>query len=200
MTDQSRSAKRARFSAQTPEHTSRRRLLVAAGAALLAGASGGLAVVALGRVRRSHTAVAAGKGETAVLAAAPEAATHGHDPYPQVVAQDGQVRLPVSTFGDGQARHYTYMAGDRPIEFFVMQSGDGTLRAAFNACDVCYQARQGYLQDGDEMVCMNCGRRFPADMVNEVQGGCNPAPVARTVEGELLIIQAADLAGGARFF
>jgi len=84
------------------------------------------------------------------------------------VAEDRVIRLPVSTFADGKARHYTYMAGDRPVEFFVLRSADGTVRAAFNACDVCFQARRGYVQDGDTMVCVNCGRRFPADQINVV--------------------------------
>ncbi|MEM3554980.1 MAG: Fe-S-containing protein, partial [Candidatus Micrarchaeaceae archaeon] len=60
--------------------------------------------------------------------------------------------------------------------------------AAFNACDVCYPARKGYHQEGDVMVCNNCGRRFPTNQINIVRGGCNPAPLERAVDGDTLVI------------
>jgi len=74
------------------------------------------------------------------------------------------------------------------------------VRAAFNACDVCFAAGMGYTQDGDVMVCNNCGRRFPADQINVLQGGCNPSPLQRSVQGNDLIIQAADIANGLGYF
>jgi len=129
------------------------------------------------------------------------AATQGHDPYPVVAAQDGTVQLSLATFDDYKAHFYTYVAANgRPVEFFVVKSQDGVVRAAYNACDVCYQAKLGYRQEGDVMVCNNCGRRFPTDQVNEVQGGCNPSPLNRTISGDKLIILETDLAQGLSFF
>ena len=129
-----------------------------------------------------------------------KAATVGHDPYPLAVAENGAVRLPVSTFDDYKAHYYTYMHEGQPIEFFVLKSKDGVVRAAFNACDVCFPAKKGYTQDGDEMVCNNCGRRFPANQINEVQGGCNPSPLNRVVEGDSLTIQVDDVVAGLGYF
>jgi hypothetical protein len=128
------------------------------------------------------------------------AATSGHDPYPLAAAENGAVRFPLSTFDDYQAHHYTYMHKGRAIEFFVLKSKDGVVRAAFNACDVCFLSKKGYIQDGDEMVCINCGRRFPADQINEVHGGCNPSPLRRTVEGDTLVIQEQDIINGMSYF
>ncbi len=127
-------------------------------------------------------------------------ATQGHDPYPLVAAEDGAVRLPLSTFDDYKAHFYTYMVNGRPVEFFVVKSQDGVVRAAFNACDVCFQAKLGYRQEGDVMICNNCGRRFPTDQINEVQGGCNPSPLTRTMSGDSIIILDTDLAQGLSFF
>lgn len=119
----------------------------------------------------------------------------------QMVADtDGTIRLPLAMLGDGRARFYTYQANGVSIEYFVLQSSDGVVRSAFNTCDVCYQARQGYRQERDEMVCNNCGQRFPSAMVNEVSGGCNPAPLARTVEEDELIIRVDDLIAGTAYF
>jgi hypothetical protein len=129
-----------------------------------------------------------------------KAATVGHDPYPLVEAVDGAVRLPLSTFDDYQAHHYTYMHEGHSAEFFVLKSQDGIVRAAFNACDVCFSAKKGYTQDGDHMICNNCGRRFPADQINVVEGGCNPSPLIRTVEGDSLIIEVEDILAGLGYF
>ena len=64
-----------------------------------------------------------------------------------------------------------------------MQSKDGEYRAAFDACDVCYPNKKGYTQQGDLMVCNNCGLQFESTKINEVKGGCNPSPIERTLEG-----------------
>ena len=129
------------------------------------------------------------------------AATLGHPAYPLAVSQDGQtVRFLASDLDDGGARHYTYMYGSLPIEFFLLESRDGVVRAAFNACDVCYGARRGYQQSGDLMVCVNCGRRFASNRINVEQGGCNPAPLDRRIEGEYVVIDVEDIVRGYRYF
>jgi len=129
------------------------------------------------------------------------AATSGHAPYPLVEAGTlGAIQLPIEMFEDYVAHYYTYMHNDQPIEFFVLKSEDGVVRAAFNACDVCYGALRGYSQDGQIMVCNNCGRQFPADRINIVQGGCNPSPLDRSVEGDYLVLNVDDIIRGAIYF
>ena len=128
------------------------------------------------------------------------AATSGHAPYPALATKDGQARLPLSIFDDGKAHYYTLMNGDQPVEFFILESNDGVIRAAFNACDSCFASKRGYLQDGDEMVCQNCGLRFDSDQINIVRGGCNPSPLERVVDGDTLVIQEEDIIAGATYF
>ena len=115
-------------------------------------------------------------------------------------AAQGMISYPVSLFEDGQAKHFDYQDGDLTIRYFVIKSADGVIRAAFDACDVCWPAGKGYYQDGDDMVCRNCGRRFASNLVNEVQGGCNPAPLKRSVENGMLVIRPDDIRSGAGFF
>ena len=79
------------------------------------------------------------------------------------------------------------------VTYFVLKSSDGVIRAAIDACDVCYRAGKGYTQEGDYMVCENCGQRFASTRINVVKGGCNPAPLNRVVKGSNLIIKIADI-------
>jgi uncharacterized membrane protein len=111
-----------------------------------------------------------------------------------------QITFPAALFEDGKARHFEHIDGNFTIKFFILKSSDGIIRAAFDACDVCWPAGKGYYQEGDHMVCRNCGRRFASVLVNEVKGGCNPAPLKRTLQDGKLIIQVKDILEGKQYF
>jgi uncharacterized membrane protein len=116
-----------------------------------------------------------------------------------VKAEAGIVKIPVSDVNDGHAHFYSYN-GSRKINFFVLRSSDGVIRAAFDACDVCYSSKKGYRQEGDVMVCNNCGQRFPSTKINVLKGGCNPAPLDRKVDGGYLLLRPQDIETGAFYF
>ena len=120
--------------------------------------------------------------------------------HKKVKAVDGAVVIPLSDIDDGKAHHFRYRAAETDITFFVVKSSDGVIRAAFDACDVCFPAKKGYTQDGDFMICNNCGRRFHSTRINVVEGGCNPAPLKRTVVADNLVIKVEDIIPGARYF
>jgi uncharacterized membrane protein len=116
----------------------------------------------------------------------------------QAAASD--VRIPLSEIGS-KAKFFDYNTADkRSVRFFVMKSSDGVYRAALDACDTCFHAKKGYHQEGDDMVCNNCGLKFHSALINEVAGGCNPVGLARTIEGDQVVIKAIDLERGGRFF
>ena len=116
------------------------------------------------------------------------------DKVPTLTPSKGRLEIPVASVNDGKAHHFKVQATDGVmVTFFVLKSSDGVIRTAIDACDVCYRAGRGYEQSGDEMVCQNCGQRFPSAKINEVKGGCNPAPLTRTIEGDKLVIAMADI-------
>ena len=116
-------------------------------------------------------------------------------------SETGDVVIPISDVSNGKAKFFDYTASDkRSVRFFVIKSSDGVHRAALDACDVCYAAKRGYYQDGDNMVCKKCGRDFPSALVNEVSGGCNPIGLSRTVDGDNLVIKASELESRRSFF
>ena len=76
------------------------------------------------------------------------------------------------------AKFIPYQAGKTKMEIIALKAPDGTIRTAFNTCQVCYNSGRGYyVQEGDELVCQNCGNRFKAENVEVIKGGCNPVPI-----------------------
>jgi uncharacterized membrane protein len=124
----------------------------------------------------------------------------GSSGFEVVKAEAGMVKLPLAQINDGNAHFYTYKGGGKDVNFFVLRSSDGVIRAAFDACDVCYREKKGYTQVGDIMVCNNCGQQFPSVKINELRGGCNPAPLNRTMQGDYLVLNVGDIATGAFYF
>ena len=117
-----------------------------------------------------------------------------------VVETAETVKIPLKSLESGKAIFLRADLGGQQIHYFALKSSDAVYRAAYDTCDVCFRANRGYRQEGDLMVCNNCGQQFPSVKVNEVKGGCNPAPLAREVDGEYLVIQKRDIAAGAPFF
>ena len=117
-----------------------------------------------------------------------------------VKPENGVVRIALADVADGNAHFFEYEGQKGLIRFFILKSSDGVFRAAFDSCDVCYREGKGYRQEGDMVVCNNCEQRFPSARINEVKGGCNPAPLQRSMDGQSLVITTADLEAGAWFF
>ena len=113
---------------------------------------------------------------------------------------NGIITHPEVNFMGGIAKFFQHQHENFTIKYFVLKSSDGVIRAAFDACDVCWPAGKGYYQDGDHMVCRNCGRRFASIRVNEVKGGCNPAPLNRSVQDGQVVIKIKDLLEGKQYF
>ncbi|MFA5517109.1 MAG: DUF2318 domain-containing protein [Desulfuromonadales bacterium] len=118
----------------------------------------------------------------------------------EVTASGGRIAIPAATLDDGKARFFTYRHDGTAIRFFLLKSHDGVIRAALDTCDVCYREKKGYRQEGDEMVCNNCNQRFPSDQINEIKGGCNPAPIERDIAGGQVLLSEAELRQGKRYF
>lgn len=125
----------------------------------------------------------------------------GGDAVERLESTGGDITLPLADFADGQARFYKYLsATGKEIRFFVLRSADGVTRAAFDTCDTCYRERRGYRQEGAQMICNNCEQAFHSNQINEVKGGCNPAPLDRVIQGDRIVLRAAALEQGAFYF
>jgi uncharacterized membrane protein len=78
------------------------------------------------------------------------------------------------------AKFYPIKAGSTNMEILAVKASDGSIRTAFNTCQVCNGSPKAYYkQQGDVLACQNCGNRFKMDMVEQQRGGCNPVPIMK---------------------
>jgi hypothetical protein len=85
--------------------------------------------------------------------------------------------IPLSEVG-ANAVFYPVEVGGTRLEVLAVRAPDGSVRTAFNTCQVCYASGRGfYKQQGTVLVCQNCGNRFRMGQVGQRAGGCNPVPI-----------------------
>lgn len=108
----------------------------------------------------------------------------------------GDLIIPKSDISE-TAKFYPYKIGKTKMEVVAVKASDGTIRTAFNTCQVCFDSGRGYYkQEGDVLVCQNCGNRFKMDQVEKIKGGCNPVPIMsenKTDDGTNIVIPKAFL-------
>ncbi len=117
-----------------------------------------------------------------------------------VVETADRVTIPLKALDSGKALFLETDSEGRKVYYFALKSADGNYRAALDACDVCFRMNRGYRQEGDRMVCNNCGQTFPSNRIGEVKGGCNPHPLANRIEGGQMVIRKNDILAGKDYF
>ncbi|ROR26400.1 putative membrane protein DUF2318 [Mobilisporobacter senegalensis] len=108
--------------------------------------------------------------------------------------EDGNMAIPLSDITE-DATFYSYDNDGLNMEVIAIKASDGSIRTAFNTCQVCFGSGLAYYeQEGDKLVCQNCGNQFTADEVELIKGGCNPVPINEDVkditDSEILISKA----------
>lgn len=99
---------------------------------------------------------------------------------------------------------YPVTVGKTEMEIIAVKAPDGTIRTAFNTCQICYSSGRGYYKlSGDKLVCQNCGNRFSTSQIEVESGGCNPWPIFdqdKTVTGTDITISQNFLEGSVKIF
>ena len=107
-----------------------------------------------------------------------------------LVAQNGQVNIPLSELTDSSLHFYTADVNGTVIRFLVIHKQNGDFAAALDACQICGTA--GYRQEGQNVICRNCGAAIYIPSIGE-SGGCNPIAVKSSVEGGQVIVDVSAL-------
>lgn len=102
------------------------------------------------------------------------------------------------------AKFYPYKSGETYMEVLAVKASDGTIRTSFNTCQVCYKSGKGYYkQEGNELVCQNCGNKFSIDQIEKIKNGCNPIPILegdKTDDGSSLVISQNYISKNVNYF
>lgn len=93
------------------------------------------------------------------------------------VLEGGDLVIPVSDVSE-TPEFYSVDVDGTKMEVIAVKASDGSVRTAFNTCQVCYDSGRGYYKlKGNALVCQNCGNRFSMDQIEVQSGGCNPVPI-----------------------
>ena len=102
-----------------------------------------------------------------------------------LVAQNGEVRVPLSQLMDTSLHYYTAEVNQADLRFLVVHKSSGDYATALDACQIC--GAVGYRQEGQNVICRNCGAAIYIPSIGE-SGGCNPIAVKSRVEnGEVVV-------------
>ena len=95
------------------------------------------------------------------------------------------VRIPIGELKDKRLHHYGVLRKGYLVRFLAIQTSDGRIRVALDACEIC--GPKGYIQDGIAITCLNCsGEINPLSL--GLQGGCNPIPLPFKVQKGWVLI------------
>ena len=93
------------------------------------------------------------------------------------ISSGESLKIPVKEISE-KASFYSVEVDGTQMEVIAVKDSDGNIRTAFNTCQICYDSGNGYYkQEGNELVCQNCGNYFTMEQVGESAGGCNPWPI-----------------------
>lgn len=100
--------------------------------------------------------------------------------------ESGNIVIDTTNIGS-KATFYNYNADGTTIRLFAVKASDGTIRMAFNTCQVCNPSPKAYfVQNGKNFICQNCKNSFTTDNIGKERGGCNPIPITtdERIDGE----------------
>lgn len=120
---------------------------------------------------------------------------------PVSLSADGAVHIPLQQVRDGKLYRFVWMADDgKAVRFLVINRYPDRLRlgVVFDACLLC--GDQGYVMEGNQVVCVACGVHIFIPSIGK-SGGCNPIPIAGWHNDDKeLVIGKASLVAGVNYF
>lgn len=109
----------------------------------------------------------------------------------QIVNEGESLTIPISE-QSSTVNFYPVEVDGVSMEVLAVKDSDGYVRTAFNTCQVCYSSGRGYYeQQGELLICQNCGNAFTISQVEVKSGGCNPWPIFekdKTVTDETIAV------------
>jgi uncharacterized membrane protein len=103
----------------------------------------------------------------------------------------GEIIIPSPNIMDGHLHRFMYTASDgTEVRFIVIKKNETAYGVGLDACDIC--GPTGYYERKDEIICKLCDVVMNKATIG-FKGGCNPVPLAYTMENGNMVIQTAHL-------
>ena len=96
---------------------------------------------------------------------------------------------------NSKANFFSYNSSGVTIRFFLVSGAGRNIHLAADACDSCFENKEGFRQTGDQMKCNNCGQSFEIDRINATNptGKCWPSNIPFAIDGGNVIISIDDI-------
>lgn len=111
-------------------------------------------------------------------------------PAVPVVAEQGQVLIPLEQVSDGHLHRFAYQSSTGEIvRFIIIKKSGSAYGVGLDACEIC--GPTGYFERDNQVVCTLCDVVINTATIG-FKGGCNPIPIDyKVAEGKVLM----DVAG-----
>ncbi len=148
------------------------------------------------RHRPSVTTLYFALGVILFLAVGPSVVWAQPEPASSVTSVDGKrIAIPEKDLGTA-AKFYAFKTKNNvTVRFFAILDNQKQAHVAFDACDVCFQAKRGYRIVSGFAICNNCGQRFPLTAIGKdnLRGGCWPSYLPMSAADGKIGIAVADI-------
>jgi uncharacterized membrane protein len=100
------------------------------------------------------------------------------------------ITIPLEQIQDGHLHRFAHITDTTEIRFIIIRKSEAAYGVGLDACDIC--GPTGYYERKNQIICRLC------DVVMNIStigfyGGCNPVPLAYSLDQGRLIIQLPDL-------
>ena len=118
-------------------------------------------------------------------------------PPEPLASSSGLIKIPTERLADHKLHRFAVTEDGDTVRLIAILDSSDTVRVGLDACLIC--GNQGYYQDGQNVICRNCGSAIYVPTIGQA-GGCNPIHIDYVVEGNAVVISDSSLAAAAKYF
>lgn len=112
-------------------------------------------------------------------------------PAEEKIIKGDKILIPLAQVSDGHLHRFEHLTPENvKMRFIVVLKNESSYGVGLDACDIC--GATGYYERNDEIVCKLCDVVMNRSTIG-FKGGCNPVPLAYTIENNQMVINQADL-------
>lgn len=112
-------------------------------------------------------------------------------PAEPITIMDGEIVISLDDINDGRLHRFSHIASDgTEVRFIVIKKNEAAFGVGLDACNIC--GPTGYYEHDGRVICKLCGVAINISTIG-FQGGCNPVPLAYSIQDGYMLVQGQDL-------